>query len=165
MMRGLLLALLLALALPAFAALAPDEILDDPALEARARAIGKELRCLVCQNQSIDDSDADLAHDLRHLVRERLEAGDSDAEIRQFMVDRYGAFVLLKPPVTTGTLLLWSGPFVVLLVGAGLLLVSLRRRRAVADDALPLTPDEERRLAELLDGTPGRPPGHSPGHR
>ena len=161
MMRGILLALLLVLsaAAPGFAALAPDEIMDDPALEARARAIGKELRCLVCQNQSIDDSDADLAHDLRHLVRERLKAGDSDAEILQYMVDRYGAFVLLKPPVTAGTLLLWIGPFLVLAIGAGFLLTSLRRRRSAGDEALPLTPDEERRLAELLEGTASEPSG------
>ncbi len=158
MSRRFVLAFLLALAmaLPAHAALTSDELLDDPALEARARAIGKELRCLVCQNQSIDDSDADLARDLRQLVRERLQAGDSDAEIRAFMVDRYGAFVLLKPPVTTGTLLLWGGPFVVLAIGAGLLAVSLRRRRASAT-APALTPDEERRLAELLDEGAGRP--------
>ncbi|MEZ5862659.1 MAG: cytochrome c-type biogenesis protein [Geminicoccaceae bacterium] len=157
MSRRLVLACLLALAtaLPVQAALTSDELLDDPVLEARARAIGKELRCLVCQNQSIDDSDADLARDLRHLVRERLLAGDSDAEIRQFMVDRYGAFVLLEPPLTTGTLLLWGGPFLVLAVGAVLLAVNLRRRRAATTQAL--TPDEERRLAELLDEGAGRP--------
>ena len=157
MSRRLVLAFLLALAmaLPVHAALTSDELLQDPVLEARARAIGKELRCLVCQNQSIDDSDADLARDLRHLVRERLLAGDSDAEIREFMVERYGEFVLLKPPVTTGTLLLWGGPFVVLAIGGALIVLSLRRRRAASTTAL--TPDEESRLAELLDEGTGRP--------
>ena len=157
MSRRLVLAFLLALAmaLPVHAALTSDELLQDPVLEARARAIGKELRCLVCQNQSIDDSDADLARDLRHLVRERLLAGDSDAEIREFMVERYGEFVLLKPPVTMGTLLLWGGPFVVLAIGGALIVLSLRRRRAASTPAL--TPDEESRLAELLDEGTGRP--------
>jgi cytochrome c-type biogenesis protein CcmH len=157
MSRRLVLAFLLALAmaLPVHAALTSDELLEDPVLEARARDIGKELRCLVCQNQSIDDSDADLARDLRHLVRERLVAGDSDAEIREFMVERYGEFVLLKPPVTTGTLLLWGGPFVVLAIGGALIVLSLRRRRAASTPAL--TPDEESRLAELLDEGTGRP--------
>ena len=98
-------------------AVQPNELLQDPVLEARARAIGAELRCLVCQNQSIDDSDADLAHDLRVLLRQRLQAGDSDEQVRQYLVDRYGDYILLKPPVNAATILLWSGPLLMLLAG------------------------------------------------
>jgi cytochrome c-type biogenesis protein CcmH len=158
MSRALVLALALLLALPgvAGAALGPDEILDDPALEARARAIGKQLRCVVCQNQSIDDSNAELAHDFRRIVRERLEHGDSDAEVLAFMTDRYGSFVLLKPPVTAGTVILWAGPFVVLAIGAGLLLLAVRRRRDQPGEA-ELSAEERRRLEALLgDGGAGR---------
>ncbi len=159
MIRALLLALLLAAAPPVVpdAALSPDELLEDPALEARARAIGKQLRCVVCQNQSIDDSNADLAQDFRRIVRERLLAGDSDAEIRRFMVDRYGAFVLLKPPLNAGTWLLWGGPFAVFLIGASAVAWSLRRRREAAPTAAELSPEERRRLAELIDGEGNRP--------
>lgn len=147
MIRALLVCLTL-LTGPAFAATSPQEMLADPALEARARALGRELRCLVCQNQSIDDSDAELALDLRRLVRERLLAGDSDAEIRAFLVARYGDFVLLRPPVKPATWLLWFGPPAVLLVGGGLLLVFFRGRR----DAPPaeLDPAERARLEALL---------------
>ena len=147
MSRVLLLLLALA-AGPALAATSPTEMLRDPALEARARALGKELRCLVCQNQSIDDSDADLARDLRRLVRERLLAGDSDAEVMAFVTQRYGDFVLLKPPVRPSTWLLWFGPAAALLAGGALLLVFFRGRRppAVAE----LDPEERARLDRLL---------------
>lgn len=153
--------LLAALALPAFAVL-PSEKLSDPALEARAREISKELRCLVCQNQSIDDSNADLARDLRVLVRERLVAGDSDAQVLAYITDRYGDFVLLRPPVKSYTLALWAGPFLVLLVaGAGTALYLRRRRRDVEmAAATPLTAEEEARIQALLDEmAPEREPG------
>lgn len=129
-------------------AVQPEEILADKGLEARARHISAELRCLVCQNQSIDDSDAPLAHDLRVLVRDRLKAGDSDAQVRDFIVARYGAFVLLRPPVGAATFLLWFGPALVL-AGAGLgLALMLKRRAPAATDVL--TPEEEARLAALV---------------
>lgn len=140
------------LCLPALAVM-PDEKLSDPALEARAREISKELRCLVCQNQSIDDSNADLARDLRVLVRERLVAGDSNDQVIAYVHDRYGDFVLLRPPVTGYTALLWGGPFALLaLAGLGTALYMRQRRRDV--DSLPapvLTAAEEARLASLLD--------------
>jgi cytochrome c-type biogenesis protein CcmH len=143
---GLLVA---ALVLNAAAARAvqPDEMLGDPALEARARALGKELRCLVCQNQSIDDSDADLARDLRILLRQRLTAGDSDDQARKFLVDRYGDYVLLKPPFKTTTLALWLGPLALLLAGGGIAVAYARGR--VGAGPLPLS-DEERRRADAL---------------
>jgi cytochrome c-type biogenesis protein CcmH len=132
-------------------AVEPDEILADPKLESRARAISAELRCLVCQNQSIDDSNAPLARDLRLLVRERLKAGDSDQRVIQYVVDRYGKFVLLKPPFDAQTLLLWLTPLLVL-AGAGLVILRGVRR---ADPARPsagnaLTPTEEGQLRALL---------------
>jgi cytochrome c-type biogenesis protein CcmH len=134
-------------------AVEPDEILADPALEARAREISKDLRCLVCQNQSIDDSDAQLARDLRVLVRERLTAGSTDREVIDYVVSRYGDFVLLKPPFKSTTLILWIGPGVI--VGLGLLAVVLlfRRRRhaAGAFEPAPLSVEEERRLRALLE--------------
>ena len=140
-----------ALAGPAHAVL-PSEQLADPKLEARARAIGAELRCLVCQNQSIDDSDALLAGDLRVLLRERLLAGDTDAQAKQFIVRRYGNYVLLNPPVEGQTLLLWLGPLIVL-VGGGVWVASLaaRRRGPVADLDADLTPEERAALAQRLD--------------
>jgi cytochrome c-type biogenesis protein CcmH len=144
---GLMLALV-ALAPPA-SAVQPDEILSDPALESRARALSRDLRCMVCQNQSIDDSDAPLARDLRLLVRDRLKAGDSDRQVIDFLVDRYGEFVLLKPRVAWHTAALWATPLVVLAVGVFTLL-RLRRRTAAAPVA-GLTPEEERRLEKLLD--------------
>jgi cytochrome c-type biogenesis protein CcmH len=151
MMRYLaLLFLVLAAALPARAAIAPDEVLADRALEARAREITKQLRCLVCQNQSIDDANASLARDLRLLVRERLKAGDSDAAALAFIVARYGDFVLLRPPVKATTWLLWFGPAVLLACGALFLFVVARRRRAVPPHAAPLDADERARLADLL---------------
>jgi cytochrome c-type biogenesis protein CcmH len=141
--------LLLLLSSPAFA-VQPDEILKDPVLESRARALSQELRCMVCQNQSIDDSDAPLAKDLRVLVRERLTAGDSNAQVIDFLVARYGEFVLLKPRLNAHTLLLWLAPFAVLVVGA-LAFVFAGRRRAVAGAPAQLTPDEEARINALLD--------------
>jgi cytochrome c-type biogenesis protein CcmH len=141
-------AVLAALAAPAFA-LSPDELLKDPALEHRARAISAQLRCLVCQNQSIDDSDAPLAKDLRTLVREQLTQGKSDAEIMDFVVARYGEFVLLKPRLTTGTLLLWGTPFAVLLI-AGVALF-LRRRRAETVPETPLTEAERQALRKAME--------------
>ena len=113
-------------------AVQPDEIMADPALEARARGLSKELRCMVCQNQSIDDSDAPLARDLRILVRERLQAGDSDRQVIDFLVARYGEFVLLKPRFSPHTALLWLGPAAILLVGAFGLFVAARRYRSGA---------------------------------
>ena len=146
--RPALAALLLASALAATAgAVEPEEQLADPALEARAREIGQELRCLVCQNQSIDDSDADLARDLRRIVRERLTAGDTDDQVMAFVTARYGDYVLLRPPLRAGTLALWFGP--VVLLGAGIAAIMLRRRRRVA--AEPFSAEEDRRLAQLLD--------------
>jgi len=145
------LALLLAAA-GAARAVEPSEMLKDPVLEARARAISKELRCLVCQNQSIDDSNADLAHDLRLIVRERLTAGDSDDQVKAYLVARYGDFILLDPPFKAKTLLLWSGPALVLLLGAGAVVLAYRRRRI--DVSLPagLSEDEKKRLARLMNG-------------
>jgi cytochrome c-type biogenesis protein CcmH len=152
-MRALLLALslLASLAVPALA-VQPDEVLKDPALEARARDISRELRCLVCQNQSIDDSNAPLARDLRVLVRERLNAGDSNDQVLDFVTDRYGDYVLLRPPFKTGTLVLWLGPAAVLLLGGIGVAVFLRgRKRAVlAGDVAPLSAEESRRVERLL---------------
>jgi cytochrome c-type biogenesis protein CcmH len=150
-------ALLLSLALcllvaSAAQAVQPDEVLPDPALEARARAISAGLRCLVCQNQSIDDSDAPLAKDLRLLVRERLKAGDSDQEIVDFVVARYGEFVLLKPRLSSHTLLLWLATPAVFALALGLIWLAYRRRREAAQALAPLSVNEERRLKRLLDG-------------
>ncbi len=147
--RRLLFVLLLTLGGPALA-VQPDEVLEDPALEARARTLSAEVRCLVCQNQSIDDSNAELARDLRLLVRERLTAGDSDQQVLDFLVARYGPFVLLEPPKTESTLILWYGPAVLLGLGAVAVVVAFVRRRKSAAPA-PLTPDERRRLDALLD--------------
>jgi cytochrome c-type biogenesis protein CcmH len=130
-------------------AVEPGEVMADPALEARARDLSADLRCLVCQNQSIDDSNAPLARDLRLLVRERLKTGASDAEVRDFLVSRYGDFVLLRPPVTAATMLLWATP--ILALGGGIAVIMLRRRRALAE-AAALSPEEARRLAELDRG-------------
>jgi cytochrome c-type biogenesis protein CcmH len=130
-------------------AVQPDEILPDPALEMRARDLSRELRCMVCQNQSIDDSDAPLARDLRLLVRERLKTGDTDAQIVDFLVARYGDFVLLKPRFTAHTALLWLLPALILIAGAAALLV-LRRRQRKAGISVKLSAEEEARVAELL---------------
>lgn len=128
----------------------PDEVLEDPVLEDRARDLSQILRCLVCQNQSIDDSNASLARDLRLIVRQRLVAGDSDEQVIQYIVDRYGDYVLLEPPVKGITYALWFGPVVLLLVAGGGLLIAARRRREAAP-AEGLNEDEKRRLARLLD--------------
>jgi len=131
-------------------AVEPSEMLKDPALEARARNIGKELRCLVCQNESIDDSAAALAHDLRVLLRERILAGDSDRQAVQYIVDRYGQFVLLRPPVEPATYALWYGPFGLLLLGAACVVFYLWRRPRAIPAPTPLSEDERQRLSELL---------------
>ena len=128
-------------------------MLSNPKLEARARTIGKELRCLVCQNESIDDSDADLAHDLRVLVRQRVLPGDSDAQVKQFIVARYGNYVLLKPPFDAETYLLWFGPLVLLLCAAGVVTIYYRRLAAMRVEATPLSAEERQRLAVLMDDT------------
>jgi len=135
-------------------AVRPDERLADPKLEARARDISKDLRCLVCRNQSIDDSEADLAHDLRVLVRDRLSAGDSDRQVVDYIVSRYGDFVLLRPPFEASTWLLWGGPLLVLVIG-GIGVRRFVRRQAVATVPPPLTAEEERRLAAMLDEKAG----------
>lgn len=146
--RAVLIALALLVAGPVLA-VQPDEVLEDPALEARARTLSAEVRCLVCQNQSIDDSNADLARDLRLLVRERLIAGDSDQGVLDFLVARYGPFVLLEPPKTTTTLLLWYGPAGLLALGALVVVVTALRRRRRAVPA-PLSAVERRRLDAML---------------
>jgi cytochrome c-type biogenesis protein CcmH len=144
------LVVMLGLSGPALA-VEPDEILSDPALEARARALSAELRCMVCQNQSIDDSDAPLARDLRILLRERLSAGASDAEVIDFLVDRYGEFILLKPRLAWHTALLWIVPPAVLVIG-GVVAVMLFRRRRPSGEARPLDEAEKRRLETILSG-------------
>ena len=154
-MRRVVVALLAGLAAASAFAVQPDEMLPDPAQEARAREIGRDLRCLVCQNQSIDDSDASLARDLRILLRQRIAAGDSDDQARQFLVDRYGDYVLLKPPFKKTTLVLWFGPLLLLLGGAAAAFAVYRQRRLKpAADAL--SPEEKARLDRLLkdDGAP-----------
>jgi cytochrome c-type biogenesis protein CcmH len=141
-------------------AVQPDEIMADPVNEARARELSRELRCMVCQNQSIDDSEAPLARDLRLLVRERIAAGDSDAQVIDFLVARYGEFVLLKPRLEPHTLLLWLLPPLVLAgSGLGLWMHSRRSRPVVAEAAVTLTPDEEARLAALTadEASPEKP--------
>ncbi len=135
--------------LPA-AAVQPDEMLADPVLEARARAISKGLRCLVCRNESIDESNAPLARDLRLLVRERLVAGDSDAAAVAYIVERFGEFVLLRPTTGGANLLLWIAGPLMLLAGGAVGLVYLRRRAAAAEPAATLSPEEQRRLDEIL---------------
>jgi cytochrome c-type biogenesis protein CcmH len=149
---GMLLVCLLGLGLPAapMAATNPDEILADPVLEQRARELSKQLRCLVCQNQSIDDSDADLARDLRRIVREQLVAGRSDEDIIAYLTARYGDFVLLSPPVKPATWGLWFGPAVVLVIAGAGVLVYVRRRARQPDVKVPDLNDEERRRLKAL---------------
>lgn len=134
-----------------------NETLADPALEKRARVLSSEFRCLVCQNESIDDSNAPLAHDLRVLIREQLSAGRSESEIRDFLVARYGQFVLLRPRLDGATLLLWFGPFLIVLIGAVVIVVSLRRRVSGIATDMPLTADEKARLASLNAPVDERP--------
>lgn len=153
---GMVLALLIAglsIATPVLA-VQPDEVLSDPAMEARARELSRELRCMVCQNQSIDDSDAPLARDLRILVRERLKAGDSNDQVLDFLVARYGEFVLMRPTLHGANVLLWVAPFAVLIVGvAGAFLIA-RRRRTEGAGTPGLSPEEEEKLNRLLDTPP-----------
>ena len=140
---------MLLLATPALA-VRPDEVLKDPALESRARALSQELRCLVCRNENIDDSDADLAHDLRVLLRERLTSGDTDPQAMAFIVDRYGEFVLLNPPASGANLVLWlAGPAMLLLGGA--IALTMIRRRGQATEPAPLTAEDQTRLANLTE--------------
>lgn len=137
----------------------PDEVLDDPLLEKRARALSVNIRCLVCQNQSIDDSNADLARDLRVLVRERLVAGDSDTEVLDYLIARYGDFVMLKPPFKGSTYILWFGPLIVFVLAAIGLTVYFRRRQTeyadAGDSTGRLSSDERERLTRLLDREDG----------
>ena len=145
-------------------AVQPDEVLPDATLEQRARHLSRELRCMVCQNQSIDDSDAPLARDLRLLVRERLKAGDSDQQVLDFLTVRYGDFVLLRPPLNWRTALLWGMPLGTLIVGGIVAFITVRRhrRRAAPDGSagadMPLTLEEEARIAALLQKLPDQPP-------
>jgi cytochrome c-type biogenesis protein CcmH len=156
-MKAILVALAIGLAATTVGAVEPDEVLKDPVLEARAREIGKELRCLVCQNQSIDDSDADLARDLRVLVRERLTNGDSNQQVVDYVVSRYGDFVLLKPPFKASTYALWLGPATLATIGVIAVVVFYRRRGAASVAAgapPPLSEAEKSRLAGLLEDDP-----------
>jgi cytochrome c-type biogenesis protein CcmH len=158
MRRVFLLVLVLVLSAPAaaWAAVQPDEMLQNTALETRARALSQQLRCMVCQNESIDESDAPLAHDLRVLVRERLKAGDSDAQVLDFLVARYGEFVLLKPRLSWRTAILWGLPPGLLLGGMTLLVVAAVRRRGRAQQSAPnLTPAEQARLKNILADSGG----------
>lgn len=150
-MRRLLacLALCCALAAAPAGAVEPDEMLDDPALEQRARELSAEIRCVVCQNESIDSSNAEIARELRILVRERLVAGDSDRQVLDYLVARYGDFVLLRPPMKPETYLLWFGPFVMLLLGAAAVFLYFRRQGSAAAPPA-LSAEEEQRLARLL---------------
>jgi len=136
---------------PAAWAVEPNEMLSDPALEARARALSQGLRCLVCQNESIDESGASLAHDIRVLVRERIKAGDTDQQVIDFLVSRYGEFVLLKPPLSWHTVALWGLPPGLLLIGIVVMIV-MARRRAELPPAQALSPAEEARVEDLLRG-------------
>jgi cytochrome c-type biogenesis protein CcmH len=158
MIRVFLFVLTILLLAPAssWAAVQPNEMLRDPALEARARNLSQQLRCMVCQNESIDDSDAPLARDLRVLVRERLQSGDSDAQVLDFLVARYGEFVLLKPRLSWRTAVLWGLPPGLLLTGIALLVVAANRRRGrVADATTNLTPAEQARLKKILAESSG----------
>ncbi|GBQ50333.1 cytochrome c-type biogenesis protein [Komagataeibacter sucrofermentans] len=150
--RGGLIALLACLIFAPLVALAvddPSEMLPDPAQEQRAEAIGAQLRCLVCQNESIEDSSADLARDLRHVVREHVAKGESNQQIMDWMVNRYGNFIRLKPPFTIGTLLLWVMPLLALCIGIGIAWWTFRRPRAPTPP--PLSDEERRRLSDLTE--------------
>ncbi len=151
-LRAALIAVAASIALASAAhAVKPDEMLADPKLEARARDLSAELRCLVCQNQSIDDSDAELARDLRLLVRERIQKGDSDRQVMTYLVDRYGEFVLLRPTFSAQNALLWGLPLLVLLGGAVAVYTGVRRRASGTSREVPLTDAEKARLDEILN--------------
>ncbi len=152
-MRGFAMTALVCAAVASGSALAvqPEEMLKDPKLEARARELSRELRCMVCQNQSIDESEAPLARDLRLLVRERLTKGDTDPQVLDFLVARYGEFVLLKPPLEGSTIILWALPPVALLAGAIGLFFAVRRRRTGQLEPATLSTEERRRLSTLVD--------------
>ena len=149
MIRAMILVLALIAAAPA-AAVQPDEMLSDPALEARARELSARVRCLVCQNQSIDDSNADLARDLRKLVRERLVAGAGDQQVLDYLTDRYGPFVLLEPPRNRSTWLLWYGPFALLGMGAAGIAIAAMLKAGRRGAPEPLSAEERSRLEALL---------------
>jgi len=153
-LKILVLTLLLCLVTPAFAVIEVFTF-DDPVKEQRYRKLSEELRCLVCQNQNLADSNADLAKDLRHQVYNMIEAGKSDAEIIDYMVSRYGEFVLYRPPLQTNTVLLWAGPFVLLLGGLAGLAVFVRRRKSATRE--PMSPEEQARLRRLLEEQGGEP--------
>jgi cytochrome c-type biogenesis protein CcmH len=155
--QRLLLLLALLLPLHAYAVSNPADMLPDQAQEARARELGRDIRCMVCQNQSIEDSEVGLARDLRLIVRERIVAGDTDAQVKAFLHARYGDFVLLKPPFSWSTAALWATPAIAVLLGLGLIL-AMRRRQAQVAGPPPLTEEERRRLAAL-----GVPPGGTAG--
>ncbi|MCB8873911.1 cytochrome c-type biogenesis protein [Acidisoma silvae] len=146
------LAILLLQVAPAFAVSDPSELLANPALEARAEAIGSHLRCLVCQNESIEASDAGLAKDIRAIIRQQVVAGRSDKQITAYMVQRYGTFILLRPPFEPLTVLLWGSPVIALLLGAAIAFFAFRRQRreAAASAPIPLSPDEQAKLEALL---------------
>jgi len=152
-LRALALALVVAGAAPISATLAvePDEMLDDPALEQRARDVSKDLRCVVCQNESIDESNAEMARDMRILVRDRILAGESNEEVKQYLVDRYGDYVLLEPPFKPTTYALWFGPAVILMIGVAVAIGFARRKAAQPATPDPLDPAEQARLRALLD--------------
>jgi cytochrome c-type biogenesis protein CcmH len=152
-MRGFAMTALVCATVASGSALAvqPEEMLKDPKLEARARELSRELRCMVCQNQSIDESEAPLARDLRLLVRERLTKGDTDPQVLDFLVARYGEFVLLKPPLEGSTIILWALPPVALLAGAIGLFFAVRRRRTGQLEPAALSTEERRRLSTLVD--------------
>jgi len=153
-LRALFLALMTLASLPALA-VTPAEMLDDPVLEARARALSAELRCLVCQNQSIDASDAQFARDIRAVLRERLLAGDTDGQALDFLVARYGQFILLKPPLNASTIVLWVAPPLLLVGGAILAVAVIRRRSLNQGEPEALSPEEKRRLEKALRETGG----------
>ncbi len=146
---GLMILIALMLSLGVAHAVEPDEMLKDPLLEARARAVTQELRCVVCQNQSVDDSDAPLARDIRILVRERITKGDTDAQARDYIVARYGNYVLLRPPLQGDTLVLWLGPLALLVVGLAAAWIYVARRKR--DDAPPLSAEEEDAVRRLVE--------------
>jgi len=148
-MRSLIVVLVLLFTVPAFA-VEPEEVLDDPALEARARILSLDVRCVVCQNQSIDDSPAQIAADMRRAIRERLVAGDDNDQVLTYLVDRYGDYVLLRPPFRPATYLLWFGPGIVLLIGVIGVAWGLRRRSGKPEPD-PLTPEERAAVDRLLN--------------